>query len=211
MTRQRPVLRVCAELALVGIIRDAPGKSGGEWIMKAIRELVRVFHSDCGCEQADNFCQLSNDPSLSSLPLLSIFLKSYSRPYLGIVPPALSKQISASSEPGTLSEEATKEANTKSTTNGVNGTSTTAPKEEEELVEKEIRDRFKKMCEGYFESVCKKLVIEHNVSLGCARVGRSAIYERLYFSGCRTRTEGTTKPTSALARSSKIGNRLTRK
>lgn len=43
VTRQRPVLRVCAELALVGIIRDAPGKSGGEWIMKSIRELVRVF------------------------------------------------------------------------------------------------------------------------------------------------------------------------
>jgi regulator of nonsense transcripts 2 len=40
ITRQRPVLRVCAELALVGIIRDAPGRSGGEWIMKALKELV---------------------------------------------------------------------------------------------------------------------------------------------------------------------------
>jgi regulator of nonsense transcripts 2 len=37
--------------------------------------------------------------------------------------------------------------------------------ESEELVEKEIRDRFKRMCEGYFESVSKKLVIEHNVSM----------------------------------------------
>lgn len=36
-------------------------------------------------------------------------------------------------------------------------------KEEDELVEKDIRDRFKKMCEGYFENVSKKLVIEHNV------------------------------------------------
>lgn len=42
VARQRPVLRVCAELALVGIIRDAPGRSGGEWIMKVIRELVRI-------------------------------------------------------------------------------------------------------------------------------------------------------------------------
>lgn len=38
--RQRPVLRVCAELALVGIIRDAPGRSGGEWMIKALRDLV---------------------------------------------------------------------------------------------------------------------------------------------------------------------------
>ena len=44
VTRQRPVLRVCAELALVGIIRDAPGRSGGEWVMKVIRELVRLQH-----------------------------------------------------------------------------------------------------------------------------------------------------------------------
>jgi regulator of nonsense transcripts 2 len=43
VTRQRPVLRVCAELALVGLIRDSPGRSGGEWIMKVIRELVRSF------------------------------------------------------------------------------------------------------------------------------------------------------------------------
>ena len=40
VTRQRPVLRVCAELALVGVIRDAPTRSGGEWIMKALRDLV---------------------------------------------------------------------------------------------------------------------------------------------------------------------------
>lgn len=38
--RQRPVLRICSELALVGVIRDGPEKSGGEWIMKAIKELV---------------------------------------------------------------------------------------------------------------------------------------------------------------------------
>jgi len=40
VSRQRPVLRVCAELALVGIIKDAPTRSGAEWIMKAIRDLV---------------------------------------------------------------------------------------------------------------------------------------------------------------------------
>ena len=43
VTRQRPVIRVCAELALVGVIRDAPSRSGGEWIMKVLRDLVRFF------------------------------------------------------------------------------------------------------------------------------------------------------------------------
>lgn len=43
VARQRPVLRVCAELALVGIIRDGPGRSGGEWIMKALKDLVGSY------------------------------------------------------------------------------------------------------------------------------------------------------------------------
>lgn len=45
VAKQRPILRVCSELALVGIIRDATGRSGGEWIMKVFRELVRFFGS----------------------------------------------------------------------------------------------------------------------------------------------------------------------
>lgn len=43
ITKQRPVLRVCSELALVGIIRDSSDRSGGEWIMKALKELVRFI------------------------------------------------------------------------------------------------------------------------------------------------------------------------
>ncbi|KAJ7446157.1 ARM repeat-containing protein [Mycena galericulata] len=132
VTRQRPVLRVCSELALVGIIRDGHGRSGGEWIMKVLKEL------------------LSNDPTLSSLPLLSTFLKSYSRPYLGIVPPTASKQLS---EPGKLSSNQPAESGS--------GAFPSLAKEDDELVEQEIRDRFKRMCEGYFENVCKKLIIEH--------------------------------------------------
>jgi len=42
--------------------------------------------------------------------------------------------------------------------------SLSAEAEGEGLVEKDIRDRFKKMCEGYFENVAKKLVLEHKVS-----------------------------------------------
>jgi regulator of nonsense transcripts 2 len=41
IVKQRPVLRVCSELALVGIIRESPDRSGGEWVMRALKELVR--------------------------------------------------------------------------------------------------------------------------------------------------------------------------
>ena len=40
---QRPVIRVCTGLALVGVIRDVPLRSGGEWIMKVLWDLVRHF------------------------------------------------------------------------------------------------------------------------------------------------------------------------
>ena len=48
--RQRPIIRVCSELALVGIIKDASDRSGAEWMMKAMKELVSsnsriVLHS----------------------------------------------------------------------------------------------------------------------------------------------------------------------
>lgn len=45
ISRQRPVLRVCAELALVGIIK-VENKSGGEWVMKVLKELVRMISLD---------------------------------------------------------------------------------------------------------------------------------------------------------------------
>uniref|UniRef100_A0A0W0FH57 MIF4G domain-containing protein n=1 Tax=Moniliophthora roreri TaxID=221103 RepID=A0A0W0FH57_MONRR len=136
VTRQRPILRISSELALVGVIRDGPGRSGGEWIMKVMKEM------------------LSNDPTLSSLPLLSSFLKSYSYPFLGIVPPSSSRQIPTSSELGSLSASQPDESSSldmfPSLTN-----------EADQLVEKDIRDRFKRMCEGYFDNVCKKLLKEH--------------------------------------------------
>ncbi|KAG6903019.1 hypothetical protein C0995_007452 [Termitomyces sp. Mi166 len=128
--RQRPVVRVCSELALVGVIRDGPSRSGGEWMMKALREL------------------LSNDPGLLSLPLLTTFLKSYSRPYLGITSPVYSKQAPL--------ESSTSVANVE-----VDGSYPSLTHELDELVEQDIRDRFKRMIEGYYDNVCKKLVIEH--------------------------------------------------
>lgn len=155
--RQRPVLRICSELALVGVIRDGPERSGGEWVMKAVKDLVGLLVFLPLFLAHSNY-QLSNDPSLSSLPLLITFLKSYSRPFLGIVPPAAHKQIPATTEPGTLSCIQS---------NDNDDASHFPPilKEEEELIERDIRDRFKRMCEGYFDNVCKKLVIEHKVAL----------------------------------------------
>ncbi|KAH8119395.1 transcription factor [Phellopilus nigrolimitatus] len=134
VTRQRPILRVCAELALVGIIKDAPGRSGGEWIMKTLKDL------------------LSNDPTLSSLPLLSIFLKSYARPFLGISPFAGSR---------TQIPEGIAASSLQTAISGEEFPQLAKDSEQDELVEKEVRTRFKRMCEGYFENVSKKLVIEH--------------------------------------------------
>ncbi|PVF99373.1 ARM repeat-containing protein [Serendipita vermifera] len=110
ITRQRPVLRVSCELALVGII-GSDKKSAGEWIMKTTKDL------------------LSHDASLSSVPLLITFLKAYGRPFLGIHPTG-NQDTGSDNEP-------------------------------EELIDKEIRDRFKRMCEGYYENVAKILVKEH--------------------------------------------------
>jgi len=102
--------------------------------------------------------QLSNDPTLSSLPLLTTFLKSYSLPYLGLLPSSTSKQVSTNVDGDSLSSSVQEHA-----------TSVDAfpplISEEDQLVEKDTRDRFKRMCEGYFENVCKKLVIEHTVSM----------------------------------------------
>lgn len=47
---------------------------------------------------------------------------------------------------------------------GANGDFPPLASEEDELIEQDIRDRFKRMCEGYYESVCKKLIVEHKVS-----------------------------------------------
>lgn len=146
--------------------------------------------------------KLSNDPTLSSLPLLSIFLKSYSRPYLGLTPPQ-SKQISAETEPGTLSS---------TTTNAAQGEFPTLLHEDKELVEQEIRDRFKRMCEGYFDSVSKKLTIEHKVCIYINICRFSPEKINLYFrSACKIKIVGIMKHISGLGRSLRIGNKRMRR
>lgn len=52
VSRQRPVLRVCSELALVGILADGLKRSGGEWVMKTLKDLV-------SCHLLSTFCALT--------------------------------------------------------------------------------------------------------------------------------------------------------
>ena len=87
-----------------------------------------------------------------------MFLKSYARPFLGLTPPAnAKKQISTATEDGTLSADMQQDALTEDDRQQLT--------EAHELIEKDIRDRFKRMCEGYFETIAKKLVKEHLVCI----------------------------------------------
>lgn len=119
--------------------------------MRAMKEMVSLATYTVKVRTYQS-CQLSNDPTLSSLPLLATFLKSYACPFLGLLPAGLSKQISSETEPGSLSASQPEPV-------------PPMLDEGEQLVEKDIRDRFKRMSEGYFENVCKKLVIEHTVGI----------------------------------------------
>jgi len=151
--KQKAALRLCAELALVSVIQDAPGRSGGEWIIKTVKGLVRItiLWILCLFKQTP---QLSGDPSLSSLPILVMFLKVYGRTYLGLAAPA-SKSTRTAVEAGSLAETVSREEG--------EARLATIADESEELVEKDIRERFRRMCEGYYDKVGQKLVIEHNV------------------------------------------------
>ncbi|TXT09089.1 hypothetical protein VHUM_02563 [Vanrija humicola] len=64
IARQRPVLRIVAELALLGAWPEGALKGGTE-VGKVLKALM------------------SNDPQYSNMPLLATFLKSYNRAYLG--------------------------------------------------------------------------------------------------------------------------------
>lgn len=90
---------------------------------------------------------------------------------MGLSPPIGNKhQISASAEPGSLASatatEQTDGIHTAVNEDGDGGGAKAGGeevREEEELVEKDVRERFKRMCEVYFENVAKKLIIEHKV------------------------------------------------
>lgn len=76
-------------------------------------------------------------------------------------------------------------------------------------MEKEIRDRFKRMCEGYFDSVCKKLMVEHKVF----SPSELTLLELLkpFVSGFKNRIGAITKHIYDPAKYSKIVNRHMRR
>jgi hypothetical protein len=110
----------------------------------------------------------------------------------------VSKQLSSNVEPGTLSADVA----------ASNGAFPELVNESEELVEKEVRDRFKKMCEGYFDNVSKKLVIEHKV-----HTFTSLIHARIHamVRNYKIKIAGTTKHTSVLEKFLRTANKPTRK
>lgn len=137
---------------------------------------------------------------MSSLPLLSTFLKSYGRPFLGLTLSNATNQIPSSAEHGELSATTQNEA-----------LKVTATVEGDELVEKETRDKFKRMCEGYFETISKQLVKEHLVShpISCSMVALK--YAQFYYSDCKIKTAEITRPISVPVKYLKIGNKRMRK
>lgn len=100
------------------------------------------------------------------------------------------QQVSESSEPGGLAPTvSTAEEKAGNEPNGdiQEGAFPALMQEEEELVEKEIRERFKKMCDGYYDSVSKKLVIEHKVRIFelCGLLGRINLFG--FHSACKNK------------------------
>ncbi|KAJ9107589.1 hypothetical protein QFC21_001048 [Naganishia friedmannii] len=78
LARARVVLRVVAELALVGAWENVKGKAGKDGVKGVLNEQVGqegVFERVKGL--------MSNDPTFSNIPLLITFLKTYKRTYLG--------------------------------------------------------------------------------------------------------------------------------
>ncbi|WVQ93013.1 hypothetical protein IAU59_000076 [Kwoniella sp. CBS 9459] len=74
LSRQRPVLRIVAELAMVGAWAEGAVKGATE-----VGKLLKAF--------------MTGDPSYNNLPLLSTFLKYYGRAYLGPNPATSSKHV----------------------------------------------------------------------------------------------------------------------
>lgn len=144
--------------------------------------------------------KLSNDPSLSSLPLLSVFLKSYARPFLGIIPSLNAKgQIPEGVAASEISQKACSQ---------YDFPELGKDNEKQELVEKDIRARFKKMCEGYFDNVAKKLVIEHKVQ---QQINSRIRIDVLVFSVFKNKIAKIMKHIFDPVRSLKIDNKRMRK
>jgi regulator of nonsense transcripts 2 len=142
VVRLRPVLRVIAELGLVGAWENVRGgkankgvfndQVGQEHVYERIKglvscsHLIQLFEGSTFC-----LCQMSGDPTYSNIPLLITFLKSYKRAYLG----------------DTASPDL-------ATANGSH----------RELVSPDLQSKFRQLFEAYFATASKALVKGQTVS-----------------------------------------------
>ena len=116
--------------------------------------------------------------------------------------PFQTSQIPTNAEPGSLSSAQSQQENETAQFPQL-------VQEGEELVEQDIRDRFKRMCEGYFDNVCKKLVIEH-------KVGDMPTFEDKFLisptsSGCKNKTRRIMKRTFVPVKYLRIVSKHTRR
>lgn len=84
--------------------------------------------------------------------------------------------------------------------------------ENEELIEKDIRDRFKKMCHGYYDNVVRKLLKEHEVrSFEACEPIVVDVDLKTHHRNFKNKTGATTKLTSSPARSLRTVNKHMRR
>lgn len=142
VVRLRPVLRVIAELGLVGAWENARGgkankgvisdQVGQEHVFERVKGLVSLPHSAPPFRSAHfHLAKMSGDPTYSNIPLLVTFLKSYKRAYLG---DAATSDVAAS-----------------------NGT-------QQELVSPDFQSKFRQLFESYFNTASKALIKGQTVS-----------------------------------------------
>jgi regulator of nonsense transcripts 2 len=129
LAKQRPVLRIIAELALVGAWAEGPVKGAGE-VGRILKALVSCFTD---AATGANTSQMTGDPQFTNLPLLATFLKHFNRPYLG-------HQAEASGDVD--SQQAV----------------STLPNGVDELIPVDMQAKLREMFVGYFQSASKTLV-----------------------------------------------------
>lgn len=184
IVRQRPVLRIVAELAVLHAWPEGVTK-GTDEVMKVLRVFVglvrRVGRLSIGLL---TFEQMTGDPQFNNMPLIAAFLKHFGRMYLG----------SPSRHDGNGTE-------------GKGAESEALPTGVEELVPANVQDEFRKAFVAYFNGASKTLVKGQVVGLvnGCVGGDWETLLSRRV-RNCSSRTSATMKPISARARSLRTDN-----
>ena len=135
LARQRPVLRIVAELALVSAWEKGLEKGVNDF-SKALQAFVSVLLDDFVLR-----FQMSGDPQFANLPLMITFLKNYARAFLGPLP--------VKDDPNAAAED---------------GNRATLPAGVDELIPAELQEGFRSLFNSYFDTASKTLAKGHMVS-----------------------------------------------